>query len=190
MEDKCYQMEDKYYQMEDKCYQMEEYYDVNYQVKYNEIRQELLDRLSVIKDDPEETYTEEDIECICKKLYLDEIASVFKSNDFLDDKVDDGFRKVFKLLMRNEEFETYINNLTISYVCENPIEQLDEDTYNNLKSGLDKNMTYFSFLSLFDMKIFYLTHQLIYHYLKNNLIDNITFEKIKKINDILSKKSE
>lgn len=175
--------------------QIDEYYDVNYQVKYNEIRQELLDKLSIIKDNPEETneeekYTEEDVECICKKLYLDEIASVFKSNDFLDDKVDDGFRKVFELLMRNEEFETYINNLTISYVCENPIEELDEDTYNNLNSGLDKNMTYFSFLSLFDMKIFDLTHQLISHYLKNNLIDNIIFEKIKKINDILSKKSE
>jgi hypothetical protein len=171
---------------------MEEYYDVNFQVKYNKIYQELLDKLSVIKDDPEEIneeekYTEEDVECICRKLYLDEIASVFKSNDFLDNKIDIGFRKVFKLLMRNEEFEIYINNLTISYVCKTPIEIFDEDTYNNLKTGLDKDMTYFSFLSLFDMKIFYLTHQLISHYLKNNLIDNRIFEKIKKLNNILCK---
>lgn len=176
--------------MENKCYQMEEYYDVDFQVKYNEIRQELLDKLSINEEETneEEKYTEEDIECICKKLYLDEIANVFKSNDFLDNKVDVGFRKVFKLLMRNEEFETYINNLTISYVCGENINFLDEDTYNNLKDGLDKDMTYFSFLSLFDMKIFDLTHKLISHYLKNNLIDDRTFEKIKQLNNILSKK--
>jgi hypothetical protein len=49
-------------------------------------------------------------------------------------------------------------------------------------------MTYFSFLSLFDIKIFYLTHQLISNYLKTNNIDNDVFEKIKQMNDILLKK--
>jgi hypothetical protein len=172
---------------------MEEYYDINFQVKYNEIYQELLNNLTNNNKDlnDEEKYTNEDVECICRKLYLDEISSAFKSNDFLDDKIDIGFRKVFKLLMRNEEFEIYINNLTISYACgQSRSFRTDEDTYNNLKNGLDRDMTYFSFLSLFDMKIFYLTHQLICYYLKNNLIDNEIFEKIKKINDILSKKSE
>ena len=178
----CYQI--------DECYQIEEYYDVNFQVKYNEIYQELLNNLSNNNKNlnDEEKYTEEDIDCICRKLYLDEIASVFKSNDFLDDKVDIGFRKVFELLMRNEEFETYINNLTISYVCGENINFLDEETYNNLKNKLDKNMTYFSFLSLFDIKIFYLTQQLISNYLKTNNIDNNIFEKIKQMNNILSKK--
>ena len=165
---------------------MEEYYDVNFQVKYHEIYEELINNLTNNNNlDDEEKYSEEDIECICRKLYLDECASVFKSNNFLDDKIDIGFRKVFKLLMRNEVFEEYINNLTISYVCN---DSLDEETSNNLKSGLDKDMTYFSFLSLFDIKIFYLTHKLISNYLKTNNIENDIFEKIKQINDILSKK--
>lgn len=171
---------------------MEEYYDVNFQVKYNEIYQELLNNLINNNKDlnDEEKYSEEDLECICRKLYLDECASVFKSNDFLDDKIDIGFRKVFKLLMRNEEFEMYINNLTISYACGQSIDVLDEDTYNNLKNELNKDMTYFSFLSLFDIKIFYLTHQLISNYLKTNNIDNDVFEKIKQMNDILNKKTK
>jgi hypothetical protein len=166
---------------------MEEYYDVNFQIKYNEIYQELLNNLSTNNKNlnDEEKYSEEDIECICRKLYLDECASVFKSNNFLDDKIDIGFRKVFNLLMRNELFEEYINNLTISYTLNN---SLDEETLNNLKSGLDKDMTYFSFLSLFDIKIFYLTHHLICHYIKTNNIENDIFEKIKQMNDILSKK--
>jgi hypothetical protein len=171
---------------------MEEYYDVNFQVKYNEIYQELLNNLINNNKDlnDEEKYSEEELECICRKLYLDECASVFKSNDFLDDKIDIGFRKVFKLLMRNEEFEIYINNLTISYACGQSIDVLDEETYDNLKNELNKDMTYFSFLSLFDIKIFYLTHKLISNYLKTNTIDYDIFEKIKQINDILCKKSE
>ncbi len=166
---------------------MEEYYDVNFQVKYYEIYQELSNNLSNNNKNlnEEEKYSEEDIECICRKLYLDEYASVFKSNDFLDDKVDVGFRKVFELLMSNKEFEEYINNLTILYVCN---DYLNEETSNNLKNKLNKNMTYFSFLSLFDIKIFYLTHQLISNYLKTNNIDDDIFKKIKQMNDILSKK--
>jgi len=169
---------------------MEEYYDVNFQVKYNEIYEELINNFKNNNKNlnNEEKYSEEDIECICRKLYLDECASVFKSNDFLDDKIDVGFRKVFKLLMKNERFEEYINNLTISYACGENIDSLDKETFNNLKNGLDKNMTYFSFLSLFDIKIFYLTHQLISNYLKTNNIDNDVFEKIKQMNDILLKK--
>ncbi len=170
----------------DECYQLEEYYDINFQVKYHEIYEELINNLTNDDNlDDEEKYSEEDIECICRKLYLDECASVFKSNNFLDDKIDIGFRKVFKLLMRNELFEEYINNLTISYVCN---DSLDEETLNNLKTELDKDMTYFSFLSLFDIKIFYLTHQLICYYIKTNNIKNDIFEKIKQMNDILSKK--
>jgi hypothetical protein len=170
---------------------MEEYYNVNFQVKYNEIQQELLNNVKYQYNlSDEEKYSEEDIECICRKLYLDECASVFNSENFLDDKIDIGFRKVFDLLMKNEEFETYINNLTISYVCGQSINILDEQTYNTLKNELDNDTTYFSFLSLFDMKIFYLTHKMISHYLKNNNIESTIFEEIKQINNILLTKSE
>ena len=96
---------------------MEEYYDVNFYVKYYEIYQELLNNLSNNNTNlnNEEKYSEEDIECICRKLYLDECASVFKSNNYLDDKIDIGFRKVFKLLMKNERFKEYIGCIISSF---------------------------------------------------------------------------
>jgi hypothetical protein len=90
-----YQIEE--YQIEE--YQMEEYYNINFQVKYNEIWKELLNNLTTNNENlsDEEKYSEEDIECICRKLYLDEISHIFYGNDFLDDKLDVGFRKVFEL---------------------------------------------------------------------------------------------
>jgi hypothetical protein len=151
----------------------EEYYNINFQVKYNEIWKELLNNLTNNNENlsDEEKYSEEEVECICKKLYLDEISSVFKSDDFLDDKVDVGFRKVFEILMKNSEFNQYIIDLTMQYAVDNV-----------------EDMKYFSFLSLFDMKIFYLTHQFISHYLKTNEIEPILFEQIKQLNTLFSEK--
>lgn len=151
----------------------EEYYNINFKVKYNEIWKELINNLTTNNENlsDEEKYSEEDIECICRKLYFDEISSVFYSDDFLDDKVDIGFRKVFKLLIKNKEFNQYLNDLTIQHSTEN---------LNDMK--------YFSFLSLFDMKIFYLTHQFISHYLLTNEIETTLFEQIKQLNTIFSEK--
>jgi len=151
----------------------EEYYNINFQVKYNEIWKELLNNLTNNNEklSDEEKYSEEEVECICKKLYLDEISSVFKSDDFLDDKVDVGFRKVFEILMENSDFNQYIIDLTMQYAVDNV-----------------EDMKYLSFLSLFDMKIFYLTHQFISHYLKTNEIEPILFEQIKQLNTLFSEK--
>jgi hypothetical protein len=151
----------------------EEYYNITFEVKYNEIWKELLNNLTNNNENlsDEEKYSEEEVECICKKLYLDEISSVFKSDDFLDDKVDVGFRKVFEILMKNSDFNQYIIDLTMQYAVDNL-----------------EDMKYLSFLSLFDMKIFYLTHQFISHYLKTNEIEPILFEQIKQLNTLFSEK--
>ena len=139
---------------------MEEYYNINYNVKYYEIQQELCNKLNFkqqntdeqwkiydqinnYKDETQnnnidEQYSNEDIDCICRKLYLDEISSVFNSEDFLDDKIDVGFRKIYELLIENNLFNEYIIQLTLSYTTNDQLE----------------NMKYFSFLSLFDMKLF------------------------------------
>jgi hypothetical protein len=195
---------------------MEEYYNINYNVKYYEIQQELCNKLNFkqqntdeqwkiydqinnykdeiqnnnideqwkiydqinnYKDETQnnnidEQYSNEDIDCICRKLYLDEISSVFNSEDFLDDKIDVGFRKIYELLIENNLFNEYIIQLTLSYTTNDQLE----------------NMKYFSFLSLFDMKLFYLTHQLICYYLTTNDIERNLFEKIKQLNTIFSEK--
>ena len=56
----------------------ESYYNVHFQVKYHEIQQELLNNLKTNNEklSDEEKYSEEDINCICKKLYMDEISSI------------------------------------------------------------------------------------------------------------------
>ena len=41
---------------------------------------------------------------------MDEISSVFNSNDFLDDKIDVGFRKVFELLI-NRKIRSYATDV-------------------------------------------------------------------------------
>lgn len=154
----------------------QDYYNIDFQIKYHEIRQELLNNLTTNNENlsDEEKYSEEDINCICRKLYMDECASIFYSEDFMDDKIDVGFRKIFNLLMLNEQFRTYIVELTNTY------SPSDDETNND--------MNYFTFISLFDMKLFYLTHQLIIHYFKNNEIEQNIFEQIKVLNTIFSEK--
>lgn len=169
---------------------MGKYYNVNFEVKYNKIKEELLNKLKNGETNlsDEEKYSEEDVETICQKLYLDEYSSAFYSKDFLDSKIDVGSRKVFKLLMKNEQFEMYINKLTILYTCNQlasegqHINEMNDETYDELKNELDENMKYFSFLSLFDVKLFYLTHQFICHYIKNNEIEQNLFQQIKELN--------
>lgn len=154
----------------------QEYYNTNFQVKYYEIQQELLTNLISNNEQlpDEEKYSEEDIECICRKLYLDECANIFYCEDFLDDNMDIGFRKLFNLLMLNEQFRTYIVELT--------------NTYSSPDDETNNDMNYFTFISLFDMKIFYLTHQFICHYLNLNEIEQNIFQQIKELNTIFSEK--
>lgn len=152
----------------------QDYYNTDFQVKYHDIRQELLNDLTAKNEilPDEEKYSEEDVDCICKKLYMDECSSIFYSEDFMDDKIDVGFRKVFDLLMLNEQFRTYIIELT--------------NTYSTSNDETNGDMKYFSFISLFDVKIFYLTHQFISHYLKNGEIEQNIFQQIKERNTTFS----
>lgn len=193
------------------CENYEDYYDVNYELKYNVIKEELLQNMEKNckdKNDKDcqdcqdnnnsednesdctncENYTIDDIDTICYKLYIDEYSSVFKSDNFMDDKIDIGIRKVFELLMKNSEFKNYINNMTISYVCGTQDHNYNFEERDELANELDSNMTYFSFLSLFHVKLFYLTHQFICNYIKTNNIDRDIFEKIKHLNDVIFKK--
>jgi hypothetical protein len=173
--------------------EFQEYYDVNYEVKYNFIKEELLKNMEINnqennqENNEENNYTINDIDSICYKLYLDEYSSVFKSDNFMDDKIDITTRKVFELLMKNKEFKNYINNMTISYLCGSK-NYRDDFEEKELVNELDENMSYFSFLSLFDIKLFHLTHQFISHYIKTNAIDRDMFEKIKHLNDVILKK--
>jgi hypothetical protein len=170
-------------------HEFQEYYDVNYDVKYNFIKEELLKNMEINNEETNEenNYTINDIDSICYKLYLDEYSSVFKSENFMDDKIDITTRKVFELLMKNEEFKNYINNMTISYLCGSK-NYRDDFEEKELVNELDENMSYFSFLSLFDIKLFHLTHQFISHYIKTNAIDRDMFNKIKHLNDVIFKK--
>ena len=99
---------------------------------------------------------------------------LFQCEDFMDDKIDVGFRHIFNSLMLNEQFKTYIVELRNTFSP--PDEEKNDD------------MNYFTFLSLFDMKIFYLTHQFISHYLLTNEIETTLFEQIKQLNTIFSEK--
>jgi hypothetical protein len=151
-------------------------YNTDFEVKYNDIKNELLTKLhqfeKQLKEEKEEKeqldfkYNEEDIDIICGKLYRDEFVSVFNANSVFDDIIDKNMRKIYNIFVLNPFFKDFIDiinkELTNKY---NYVNQDDEDEDIN-----DNN--YIIFMSLFKEEYFYLTHQLICHFMEHNTIDN------------------
>jgi hypothetical protein len=139
-------------------------YNDDFEVKYFDIKNELLNNLNKEQHTYEDNnveykYNNEDIEIICDKLYHDEYISVFYANTIFDDKIDINMKKLYNLLMSNDLFKQTIIDINIKL-------QTTEDLNN------DYDFNYVIFMSLFNQECFYLTHKLICMFLKYNTIDN------------------
>ena len=155
------------------------FYNINYNIKYNEIENELYQKYKNTKYDF-------DISPICEKLYVDELANVFYANNFYDDKIDQGIQHLFHLFLENNKIfltlnkiflvlnnEIYDNEICNNKICDNEIRD------NKICDKIDLEMTKYI---LFSKKCFYLTHKLI-----KELSENSESEKMNEIlNEIIN----
>ena len=146
-------------------------YNTQFKVKYNDIKEELTHNLksSEYKEtsDEEYAYTVNDILDICDKLYRDELLSVFDAEDIMDDKVDNGLRYVYDIMMKNEKFKEIIDEMTRLYISDDvSLEQ-------------QETMKQIIIISLFSQQLFYIMHKCICQQFDKGEIDETLLVELK-----------
>jgi len=162
-------------------------YNTGFEVKYHDIMEELTYNLKNNSDnnpdnkeeDCEYEYTSQDILDICDKLYMDELCSVFYSEDILDDKIDRGMKYVFEKMLDNQEFKIFFNKMKDSYFNETFVDlELTEEE----KQTLRNNSHTMVILNLFSKELFYITHKCICQQINTGVIEP---SLIYKLNDLV-----
>jgi len=164
------------------------FYNIEFEVKYNTIREELLDKINLntianIKSE----YNEEDIFSICTNLYQHELIQVFYASSLLDNKIDKGIQYIYDNLLSKYEPFIKILNSSKNYLfsCNNN----DYSLTSTQKENLEQNSLYFFILILFSENIFYLTHQCICQLIKYNKIElPLLINLDTKLNEMLENK--
>jgi hypothetical protein len=104
-------------------------------------------------EEEEYKYNRKDITYICEKLYRDELLSVFDAESIDDPKMDEGIKAIFEALIKNEEFQTFLQEM--NGLLSDPSTAKTETELANLK----RNTDYLIFITLFSQQTFYLTHK-------------------------------
>ena len=146
-------------------------YNTQFKVKYNDIKEELTHKLKLPEyketSDEEYEYTIEDILDICDKLYRDELLSVFDAEDIMDDKVDNGLRYVYDIMMKNEKFKEIIDEMTRLYISDDvSLEQ-------------QETMKQIIIISLFSQQLFHIIHKCICQQFDKGEIDETLLVELK-----------
>jgi hypothetical protein len=156
-------------------------YNTNFKVKYHDIKEELTWKLKnktpeelENNPDPEYEYSNQDILDICDKLYIDELASVFYADNFLDDKVDIGARYILEKMMDNNDFKTIVNEAKQTYLP--TLDPLDSE-----KQCFMENADFIIILSFFQKEFFYIFHKCICQQLTLGNIDAELLNELKNI---------
>ena len=150
-------------------------YNTQFKVKYNDIETELVEKLNN-KETTE--YNLEDVSDICSKLYRDELMTVFDVHYILDDKLDQGMKNIYKIMIRNEKFKQITDDLINAYLQEfiktkeregegegegEGEEKEEEQTQKQEVKQLEQfqQVRQLVLLILFSQNIFYITHKCI-----------------------------
>ena len=146
-------------------------YNTQFKVKYNDIKEELTYKLKSPEyketSDEEYAYTIDDILDICDKLYRDELLSVFDAEDIMDDKVDNGLRYVYDIMMKNEPFKEIIDEMTRLYISDDvSLEQ-------------QETMKQIIIISLFSQQLFHIMHKCICQQFDTGEIDEPLLVELK-----------
>lgn len=154
-------------------------YNTQFNVKYNEIEQELIHNLKsktpeeiLENPDDEHEYTAEDVLDICNKLYRDEFVSVFGAEDITDDKIDIGIKHVYDIMITNTNFKEIIDELAkfgINQFIKN--EEISSEKIEGIKQLI--------LLILFSQNIFYITHKCICQQIEMGKIDDDLLVELK-----------
>ena len=111
-------------------------------------------------DDNNENYTLYDIECICQKIYMDEYASVFNCDSFMDDMIDMKLRRIYTHLTTSSKINQLLEDLTKTYNDKTNISYEDTDSL------------YYTFVMLFSYDTFHLVHKLLNAHFNNTIDDS------------------
>jgi hypothetical protein len=125
-------------------------------------------------DDKEDyNYTRKDIECICEKLYRDELISVFDAESLEDPKMDAGIKMVFQELLKHEQFSKFFVELS-PYIVDNSKAKTEQEIFN-----YKRNSDYLLFIVMFSQQLFYLTHQCICKMLTDGQVEEELMNELK-----------
>jgi hypothetical protein len=162
-------------------------YNTQFKVKYNDIETELIGKLQNEKnhyktnqnDDNDEKigeyiYNEQDVLDICYKLYNDELLSVFNAEDLEDDKIDNGMKYVYEIMMQNEKFNILFSDFEKIY-----FQEFIGNEENNVEK--QESIRQLILIILFSQDIFYVTHKCICQQIETNVIDDDLLVNLKQI---------
>lgn len=154
-------------------------YNTQFDVKYNDIETELIEKLN---NKETTNYNLEDVSDICSKLYRDELMSVFDVHFILDDKLDQGMKNIYKIMIKNEKFKQITDDLINAYLLEfiqtKECEEEEEDEVVLTQKQEVKQLEQFQqvrqlvLLILFSQNIFYITHKCICQQMEQGTIND------------------
>jgi hypothetical protein len=140
-------------------------YNKDFKVKYFQIESELLEKVNAGEDG----YAKDDIFVICEKLYRDELASVFDGPDTLtlDDNISNGIEYVLKLMGKNDDFVSLLNEISDFFM----FEQSDQ-TSSSIEEMLNYkcNVNFIIMLAAFSFPVFHIMHKCVCSQLTKNEI--------------------
>jgi len=124
-------------------------------------------------DNEDYNYTRKDIECICEKLYRDELISVFDAESLEDPKMDAGIKMVFQELLKHEQFSKFFVELS-PYIVDNSKAKTEQEIFN-----YKRNSDYLLFIVMFSQQLFYLSHQCICKMLTDGQVEDELMNELK-----------
>ena len=151
-------------------------YNTIFNVKYNDIQQELIYKLKnktpedyKENSDEEYEYSTDDVLDICKKLYIDELLSVFYLEDLDSEKINEGMKYIYDIMMTNTKFKQIITDM--EEICFTKFIKNDEE-----KESIRKLIL----ISLFSQDLFYILHKCICQQMEVGNIDDELLVEIRK----------
>lgn len=160
-------------------------YNTQFDVKYNDIETELIEKLN---NKETTNYNLEDVSDICSKLYRDELMSVFDVHFILDDKLDQGMKNIYKIMIKNEKFKQITDDLINAYLLEfiQTKECEEEEEVVLTQKQEVKQLEQFQqvrqlvLLILFSQNIFYITHKCICQQMEQGTINDDLLVSLKQ----------
>ena len=167
-------------------------YNTQFNVKYNDIETELIEKLNNTETTE---YNLEDVSDICSKLYRDELMTVFDVHYILDDRIDKGMKNIYEIMMANSNFKQLAYDLEDNYFQEF-IQHQDKVTVAAAAAAAEEDqeeeeVRQLLLMILFSQNIFYITHKCICQQIELNTInvDLLVRLKEKCIETLLSLKN-
>jgi hypothetical protein len=167
-------------------------YNTQFDVKYNDIESELVEKLNNTETTE---YNLEDVSDICSKLYRDELMTVFDVHYILDDRIDKGMKNIYEIMMANSNFKQLAYDLEDTYFEEfiqnKKKGEADQTEAEAAEADQEKQVRQLLLMILFSQNIFYITHKCICQQIELNTIDDDLLVTLKQkcIETLLSLKN-